>query len=219
MTSSNSKIQVIVPVADGSEDMEFASITDVLVRCGIQVLTISCNNNNNNSAVCTLSRGMKIIANSGNIYNEQDKTKMLEQNPNIAAIVFPGGMPGARHLSECAPLISLTKKMIAEKGSNFILAAICAAPAVALAPNGFLKNVAKATCFPALKDQLLPLRWSSNRVVVSKDSESNHKVITSQGPGTAVIFALQIAAQLVGTTIASNVADAMLIQDFSRSKL
>lgn len=223
--------RIIVPVADGSEDMEFASITDVFVRCGIQVITVSCNKNG--SEICTLSRGLQIIANGGNIYSEKTLDHLTGIAASVSAIVFPGGMPGAKHLSECEPLIEFTKKLIFDKAkinndnassnnnknNNFILGAICAAPAVALQPNGFLQNVSDATCFPALKGKIAS--WRNDRVVVSTDSQYHHKVVTSQGPGTAVIFALQISAHLVGNKIATSVADAMLIQDyvFTNSKL
>lgn len=207
-------VRVLVPVADGTEDMEFAAITDVFVRCNIEVITACCCNGEvcrpNNE--CILARGMKIIPNSGKITDALAKYSAKD----FDAVVFPGGMPGAAHLSANEPLINLTKEMISLGGK--IVGAICAAPAVVLSANGLLENVPAVTCFPFMKDKIAPTSvWKEDRVVVSSNEEKKTKFITSQGPGTALIFALQVAAHLVeDPKIVENVAAGMLVGDYKK---
>ncbi|VAH58982.1 unnamed protein product [Triticum turgidum subsp. durum] len=96
-------------------------------------------------------------------------------------------MPGSVNLRECKVLERMVK-MHAEKGGLY--GAICAAPAVTLAHWGMLKGL-KATCYPSFMEkftaEVIPV---NSRVVVDRN------VVTSQGPGTAIEFALALVEQL-----------------------
>ncbi len=178
---------VLVPIADGTEELEAATIIDVLRRAGARVTAASVG-----ALQVTASRGMKLVADCL-IAECVDKTYDL--------IVLPGGLPGAEHLRDCAPLIEMLK---AQKKGGRLYAAICAAPAVALAPHGLLDDK-QATCYPSCADQLPDASQAARRVV------ADGNCITSQGPGTAMEFAIELVAQLFDKETARRVAEPMLI--------
>lgn len=176
----------LVVIADGTEELEAVTIIDVLRRGGVQVTVASAG-----ALGVTASRAVKLTADRL-IGDCADQTYDL--------VALPGGLPGAEHLRDCKPLIEMLKK---QKAEGRLLAAICASPAVALAPHGLLDD-RKATCYPSMMDQL-PCK-GEGRVVVDGNC------VTSQGPGTAIDFALELVRLLRGDTIAGQVAAAMLVE-------
>jgi len=176
----------LVPMADGVEELEAVTIIDVLRRAGTQVTVASVG-----ALHITASRGVKLTADCS-INDCKDKTFDL--------IALPGGLPGAEHLRDCAPLIEMLKS---QKQSGRLYAAICAAPAVVLASHGLLDGK-KATGYPSCTDALPDPTQANQRVVVDGNC------ITSQGPGTALEFALELIRQLFDEARAKQVAKAML---------
>ena len=179
--------KVLVPIADGSEEIETTGIQDTLVRAGCEVTIASVMPGP--LAACKMSRGIKVLA---------DKTIQECASAEWDAIVLPGGMPGAEHLRDCAPLTALLKK---QKADGKLYAAICAAPAVVFGAHGL--QPANITSYPAFKDKVP--NWSEERVVVDGNC------VTSQGPGTAVPFGLKLAELLVSKEKAEEVGKAMLM--------
>ena len=179
---------VLVPIADGIEDIESATIIDVLRRAGAEVTVASVSD----TLQITASRQMKFVADAM-IEDCKDKTYDL--------IALPGGLPGAEHLRDCATLIEMLK---AQKSAGRLYAAICASPAVAFASHGLLDDK-QATGYPSTLDQL-PNAMADRRVVVDGNC------ITSQGPGTALEFAVELVAQLFDDAKAKQVADPMIVQ-------
>merc|ERR1712154_578719 len=111
------------------------------------------------------------------------------------AICCPGGMPGASALSECTTLIDMLKAQQARGG---VTAAVCASPAVVFAPHGLLGG--KATCYPAPKfKDVLGDKLQDGDVV------TDGNVITSKGPGTSLLFALQVVEALYGKEKADEI--------------
>lgn len=102
-------------------------------------------------------------------------------------------MPGAEHLRDCKELRLLLMKQNTE---GKLISAICAAPAVVLAPLGILTGK-RATCYPAKKfrDVLESEFISTDAVIV------DNNVITSQGPGTSLKFSLALVGLLYGNEI------------------
>ena len=92
-----------------------------------------------------------------------------------------------------------------QKQSGKLFAAICAAPAVVLQPNGLLEGI-RATCYPSFQDQLDPAYVSKEPVVVDQNC------IRAQGPGFALGFALELVAQLYGPDQRRTVAGEMLVE-------
>jgi 4-methyl-5(b-hydroxyethyl)-thiazole monophosphate biosynthesis len=178
---------VLVPIADGSEEIEAVCIIDTLRRAGAEVTVASAG-----SLQVTASRGVKLVA---------DALIADCVRQTYDCIALPGGMPGAEHLRDSAELIGLLKK---QKQAGRLYAALCASPAVALRPHGLLDGI-RATCFPSFRDRLDPAYASDDRVVV------DGRCVTSQGPGTALEFALKLVELLVGPAKAREVGSAMLV--------
>lgn len=166
---------VLVPLAQGCEELEAVTVVDLLRRAGIEVITAGLDA----QPVCA-SRGVKLLP---------DMTLDAALQQEFDMIVLPGGLPGADHLRNDPRVIALLKKMAA---SDRYTAAICAAPRV-LAHAGILDGK-RATSFPgALEIDAVPgLEYQETAVVM------DDKVITSRGPGTAMDFALTLVETLVG---------------------
>ena len=180
--------KVLVPVADGSEEIEAVCIIDTLRRAGADVTVASVG-----KLQVTASRGVRLMA---------DARISDCVNQTYDCIALPGGMPGAEHLRDSAQLIEKLKQ---QKQAGRLYGAICASPAVALQPHGLLQNV-RATCFPSLRDKLDPAYASDEPVVVDGNC------VTSQGPGTAIAFALKLVELLFGVEKATQIANAMLVR-------
>ena len=174
-TTINKPPIVLVPLAQGCEELEAITITDLLTRAGINVVTATLD-----EKIVTASRGMKLVADN-----------MLDDVIDIDfdMIVLPGGLPGADHLNNDPRIQTLVKKLAA---NNKYTAAICAAPRV-LATAGLLEDK-HATSFPGALDQfpVKNLTYEETAVVV------DGKVITSRGPGTAMDFTLRLIELLLG---------------------
>ena len=178
----------LVILAEGFEELEAIAPIDVLRRAGIRVTLAGVD-----SRIVPSSREIGIHADA--------LLKDIQDLPD--AVILPGGLPGATNLSKSEEVSKLIKKMNA---AGKLVAAICAAPAVVLAPLGILDGK-KATCYPGCESDFAPTTvHSQERVVVDGN------IITSQGPGTALEFALVIAARLAGQEMADTVRSKMLIK-------
>ena len=166
---------VLVPLAQGCEELEAVTITDLLTRAGINVVTAGLD-----QQTVIASRGMKLVPD--NLLDD-----VLEKDFDM--IVLPGGLPGADHLNNDQRIQTIVKRLAA---NNKYTAAICAAPRV-LATAGILDGK-HATSFPGALDQfpVKNLIYQETAVVV------DGKVITSRGPGTAMDFALMLIEVLLG---------------------
>ena len=178
--------KVLVPIADGTEEIEAVCIIDVLRRAGDSVTVASVG-----ELQVTASRGTKLVA---------DKLihECLEETYDLIAL--PGGIPGAEHLRDSGELAGMLKKQREEDRSY---AAVCAAPAVVLQHHGLLTGL-RATCHPAFVDELENKEALESRVVVDGNC------ITSRGAGTALEFALKLVEILHGREKAEEVAAPML---------
>jgi 4-methyl-5(b-hydroxyethyl)-thiazole monophosphate biosynthesis len=167
--------RVLVPLAQGCEELEAITITDLLVRAGIEVTTAGLD-----GQPVTASRGTTIIP-------DTSIDTVLDQTFDL--IVLPGGLPGADHLMEDENIQALLKSH-ADKGKY--IGAICAAPK-AVAAAGLLDGK-KATAYPGVLEAL------DNAQIDVKDTaiEIDGKIVTSRGPGTAMDFALTLIELLEG---------------------
>jgi protein deglycase len=177
----------LVPIANGSEDIETVTIIDILRRAGVETRVASVHNQRE----ITAARDTHITADA--LLEE-----CLDQEYDL--IVLPGG-PGAKHLRDCAPLIE-TLRHQRERGAWY--GAICAAPAVVLAHHGLLDGLA-ATAFPGTQDALPDQSRVDERVVV------DGHCITSQGPGTALEFTLMLVEKVCGKAKRVQVASHLVM--------
>ncbi len=186
-TQKGSVPRVLVPLAQGCEELEAVTIIDLLRRAGIEVTSAGLN-----AGSVTASRGVTLIP-------DTDLESALKSDYDM--IVLPGGLPGADHLDDDERIRSVLKKM-ANNGKY--TAAICAAPKV-LANAGVLAGKT-ATSYPGFLDGLgLSDTTLSNEAVVR-----DGKVITSRGPGTAIDFALELIEVLSGKEKRNEVETALV---------
>ena len=181
------KKKVLVPIAEGTEEIEAVCIIDVLRRAGAEVVVASAGEKE-----VTCSRGVKIVA---------DKPLAECKTESFDLIALPGGIPGAEHLRDSSDLTGFLKKQAASGG---LFGAICASPAVVLQTHGLLEN-RKATSHPGFVDLLEPNASIESRVVLDGNC------VTSQGPGTALEFALKLVEILYGREKAQEVGAPMVL--------
>jgi len=181
--------KVLVPLAEGFEETEAVAIVDVLRRAGLDVVTASL--------------GDRSVRGAHGIVVEADRRLAEVDGGGITALVLPGGLPGTTNLRDDPRVIELAQRLA---GEGRLTAAVCAAPQV-LAAAGLLDGGVEFTCYPGAAAELEGLTPVEGRRVVRSGS-----VITSQGPGTAIEFALEVVAALAGESKAAEVGEAMLVR-------
>ncbi len=164
--------KVLVPVAQGTEEMEAVTIVDVLRRAGAEVIVASVDD-----ILIHASKGMRFTADCL-IRDCMDRSFDL--------IALPGGIPGAQNLRDSEDLEILLKKQAEQKK---YYAAICASPALVLHHHG-LVTPGRVTCHPGFADLIDNGRVLDSRVVVDENC------ITGRGAGTACDFALELVRLL-----------------------
>lgn len=174
--------RVLVPLAEGFEEIEAVTVIDLLRRAGIEVHTASL--------------AQPRVTGSHGITLEADGELAAVDAADYDMVVLPGGMPGAEHLRQDERVIALLKQLAT---SGRYTAAICAAPSV-LAHAGLLDG-RSATSFPGFlrPDSAAGIRLMDSPVVV------DGKVVTSRGPGTAIEFGLALIELLAGRDAAQAV--------------
>ena len=184
---------VLVLLAHGSEDMEAVITIDILHRAGFNVTTASADPDGALSLTC--AHGVTITA---------DKRLVDIADEEFDCVVLPGGGPGSETFRDSALVVELIRQQICDQKW---VAAICAAPAFVLAHHKLYEK-AYMTSYPDTQ-YMIPeaYRKKNKRVVV----DVNHNLITSQGPGTAQEFALEIVSQLAGKEKAFEVGGPMVL--------
>jgi len=167
--------RVLVPLAEGCEELEAVTVIDLLRRAGIEVVTAG------------LTAGP--VRASRNTVLVPDTVLEAVMDQTFDMIVLPGGLPGAQRLDRDERIHTLLERYLAE---DRFTAAICAAPKV-LAGAGLLDGKS-ATSYPGVvtPEDFPQVDLLDMPVVV------DGKLITSRGPGTAMDFALQLIESLVG---------------------
>ena len=171
-------MKVCIPLADGFEDIEALAVIDILRRAGISVDMVGVP-----GTTVTSRSGVKLMV---------DKRLSDSKANDYDGIVLVGGGKNVDTLGRTSYVVDTVKRLSA---MGKVVAAICAAPSI-LAKAGVLED-RKATIFPGMERELPKPR--SDKVVV------DGKIVTSQGPGTAVEFALKIVELLSNRTKADKV--------------
>jgi protein DJ-1 len=114
-------------------------------------------------------------------------------------LILPGGGPGAKAFCESEEVLRLIREFRNEgKHVAFICAATTALVESTKAPKaeGVASEKCKVTSHPSVKQGIEDAGWTyaddKERVVI------DGKVITSRGPGTALLFSLTIVETLMG---------------------
>jgi 4-methyl-5(b-hydroxyethyl)-thiazole monophosphate biosynthesis len=179
-------MRVLVPLANGVEELEAVTIIDVLRRGGIEVISASLAE----TLPVTGSRGVTLLA---------DATWSSLQPDDFDALVLPGGGKGTEHLAADTRILDT---IISFHEADKFVASICAATTV-LAQTGILKG-RRATCYPTCAAELGESYDAAAPVI------ADGNVITSQGPGTAMLFALVLVQHFADEETAHRVADGLL---------
>lgn len=175
-------------LAEGFEEIEGLTVVDILRRAGLPVTTISIAGQKELHG----SHQIGVLADA--LYGEIDFSE-------YGGVVLPGGMPGTTNLGN-HPGVMETVQSFAAEGK--LVAAICAAPSV-LGQAGLLKGK-KAACYPGFEDKL------DGAEVVFEDVAEDGNIITSRGMGTAIPFALRLAAYFTTEQKAKELAEGIIYQ-------
>ncbi|WP_372775366.1 DJ-1 family glyoxalase III [Mangrovibacterium sp.] len=181
--------KIAVHLAEGFEEIEAITIIDVLRRAGLDVETVSVT-------------GKKLVTGSHHISIQADVLFEETDYNTIDMIVLPGGMPGARNLDEHSGLKEQILNFHAQKKP---LGAICAAPIVFGHLN--ILNNRMAVCYPGFETELMGAKVQQSLLAVDEH------ILTGQGVGAALAFALKITEILVGKNKADQLAKAMLVDE------
>jgi len=165
--------RVLVPLAQGCEELEAVTIIDILRRAGIEVVSAGLE-----EGPVTASRGVRLLP---------DKTLEEALSQDYDMVALPGGLPGSDHLAEDQRITGLLRSM---NESGRYVGAVCAAPKV-LARSGLLKGK-QATAFPGV------LQAENHPDITGNAVTRDGTVITSRSVGTVMDFALAIVEALQG---------------------
>lgn len=175
-------------LAEGFEEIEAITPIDVLRRAGFDVKSVSITDNRQ----VTGAHGITVMA---------DMTFAQADFEDAEWLIIPGGLPGATNLHEFEPLNDLIKS----HAINGKIAAICASPAMVLAPTGILEGK-EATGYPGTEGGLK----AAGAIVRDVPVMALENIITGNGPAAALRFALAIVANSMGEHKAQEVGAAML---------
>ncbi|NLS13115.1 DJ-1 family protein [Vibrio sp. SM6] len=185
--------KILVPIAPGTEELEAITIIDIMVRAGFDVVTASAASDG--ALAMKASRGVTLTADCKLVDVADDE---------FDAVVLPGGVGGAEQFRDSPLLIELVRQQMYE---GKLVAAICAAPALVLQHHQLYPK-AIMTCHPSFQHAIPLALWRVKRVV----KDVNHNLITSQGPGTALEFAMEIVIHLTDRAHGWAVAEPMITQ-------
>lgn len=179
--------RVLVLLAQGCEEMEAVTVIDLLRRAGLDVTAAGLD-----KQPVKASRGTVLLP-------DQALDDVL--NVPFDMVVLPGGLPGSDNLANDDRVIALLKRTAA---AGRFTGAICAAPTV-LAKAGVLTGK-RATAYPGTLDKMNVPGVTYTGTAVERDGT----VITSRGPGTALLFGLELIEALAGKETRDRVDKALV---------
>ncbi|MBI5135871.1 MAG: DJ-1/PfpI family protein [Nitrospirae bacterium] len=176
------RARVLVPLAEGFEEIEAVTVVDILRRAGVEVTTAG------------LTEGP--IKGSRGVIITPDTALHRIMEDEFDMVVLPGGLPGTTNLRLDKRIHDIVRRIHARKG---YVTAICAAPSI-YAELGFLEG-RKATSHPSVAEEphFKGVDYSDERVVV------DGHFITSRAPGTAMEFAMTLVEALAGPEMRDKV--------------
>ena len=165
---------ILIPIADGTEEIEAVTLIDVLRRANLVV------------TVASVSDQLSIEGANG-ITIMADMLITDCYRDDVDMILLPGGWGGTDVFVESEKLTSMLQDM---QTKGRLIGAMCAAP-YALHKAGVLPS--NYTCYPSVEEKIGTAGYISDQNIVEDGN-----VITSRGPGTAMCFALAIVKKLAG---------------------
>jgi 4-methyl-5(b-hydroxyethyl)-thiazole monophosphate biosynthesis len=175
-------------LATGFEEIEAITVVDVLRRADMDVKTVSVSD----SLQVTGAHGVTLTADA--LFADTDFSE-------AEWLILPGGMPGATNLHQSSPLNDLLKAH-AIKGK---IAAICASPAVVLAPTGIIRGK-EVTVYPGFEK----VCREAGAIVRDVPVLAVDNLVTANGPSSSLRFALQIVSKSKGDAFSREIGSQML---------
>jgi DJ-1 family protein len=176
--------RVLVPFAAGFEEIETATIVDVLRRAGVEVVLAGLD-------------GPEPIRGSRGIVFTPDAA--FDADGEWDLVILPGGTANAEALAADDRLKELLQRRVF---GGLPVAAICAGP-LALDAAGVLPT-GGWTSYPGIERRVSATGRQDEPVV------DHAGIVTSQGPGTAMQFALYLVHRLVDGKKRDEVAAGLL---------
>jgi DJ-1 family protein len=173
---------VLIPIAQGTEEMEVVIIIDILRRAKLLVKVAGENE------IVTCAHGLKIIPDK--LIDNIDDDEFYD------ALIIPGGLEGVNNLRNNEYFIDILKR---HNRKEIFIGAICAAPLI-LSSAKILKSNHKITSHPSIREQLSSFEITEDAVVIDEN------IITSKGAGTALEFSLKIVELLINLETAQNIS-------------
>ena len=177
--------KVLVLVADGTEEMEAVVVIDTLRRAKWEVTVAGLK-----EGPITASRGLKLLP---------DAVLDKVQAGAFDILVVPGGGRGVENMAKEARVLETIRGF--HKAGKMI-AAICAGPLV-LQAAGILDG-RTVTSHPDVEARITKATRIDQDVVI------DGHLVTSQGAGTSLKFALAIVSKVAGKKLADTVAKGMV---------
>lgn len=181
--------RALVILAEGAEEMETTIIVDVLRRAEVDVVLAGLDG----PAPVRCSRGVLLVPDAA----------LSDVTGDVDALVLPGGKGGAERLA-ASPAVG--ERLRAQAAAGRLVAALCAAP-VALAAHGLFAG-RRMTCHPSVYDIV-----TAHGQLAAGPVVDDGQLVTSQGPGTAFLFALRLVERLRGPDVAARVRAPMMLPD------
>jgi 4-methyl-5(b-hydroxyethyl)-thiazole monophosphate biosynthesis len=190
----------ILLLAEGFEEVEAITPIDYLRRAGITVTVAAIGKD------LSVKGARDVTATANATLHDLVHTGKAGTG-SWDAVVVPGGMPGAANIAASKEATTLISEMAS---AGKLVCAICASPALVLAPLGLLSGK-KYTCYPGMEEKVLSSAaaktaiWTDGHVVIDGN------IITSRGAGTAGEFAITIIKQLLSKKEGDDIARAVLL--------
>lgn len=182
--------QSYIFLAPGVEEIEAMATIDALRRAEIPVVAVAVDT----TLQIKGATGQTIVADS--LISDIDIS-------DADWLIVPGGVPGAPNLHGSKIVNQMLTSHFMKGGR---IASICAGPAIVLAPLGILQGK-KATCYPGLGKAIN----ENGGIYVNEKVVKAPGLITSEGPGTTLSFAVEIIRETKGDKTADNTATSMII--------
>lgn len=181
-------------LAEGFEDMEALGTRDVLLRGGVDVLTVSINDD----LMVTSSHGLTVCADM-----DWDEFSEAQKPAKDDVLIFPGGMPGSKYLAGHKELMEIMK---AHWNAGGRVAAICAAPGLVLSQLDGLSGK-RFTCFDGFEDAMI----AKGAVYTPVPAVTDGAMTTGRGAGCAIDFALEILTSIKDVDAAKKVRHGLML--------
>lgn len=172
--------------ATGTEEIEALGTADIIRRAGLDLQIVSIT-------------GERIVTGAHGIRVETDALLNDIDFFEADLLIFPGGMPGATNLADCA---DLNERLRDHVYLGRPVAAICAAPLV-LGRLGLLDGK-RATCYPGFEGELTGATCTGALV------EVDGQFITGKGPAAVFEFGYAIVERMKDKATADALRQGML---------